>query len=414
MAGNLGMLGFFKYFHFFQQSFAAGAASLGWQVDDLTLEIVLPVGISFYTFQTMSYTLDIYFRKMRACPSLVDYLAYVCFFPQLVAGPIERALGLLPQFERKRTFDPAAATDGCRQMLWGFFKKMVIADRLAIVVDRVYGDGGASGFDVASGPTITFATAVFCFQIYCDFSAYSDIAIGCGRLFGFQLSRNFAYPFFSQSMGELWRRWHITLLTWFRDYVFTPLGGVRGSRGVVVRNVMVTFLLSGLWHGAAWTYVIWGAIMGLASLPEPLSVARRRGRAVRTRLDEPGGPDNVPSLPVLLRMLRTFALFALGLVFFRSPSLAAALQVIERILVDSINPHAWQALSDDIAQGDGRNAILLIVGLLLLEWVQRRHPHPLVLGRLNWCGRWSVYTVVFWSILLFMAGRPHSFIYFHF
>jgi D-alanyl-lipoteichoic acid acyltransferase DltB (MBOAT superfamily) len=177
---------------------------------------------------------------------------------------------------------------------------------------------------------------------------------------------------------------------------------------------MATFLLSGLWHGAAWTYVIWGAIMGLASLPEPLSVARRRGRAVRTRLDEPGGPDNVPSLPVLLRMLRTFALFALGLVFFRSPSLAAALQVIERILVDSINPHAWQALSDDIAQGDGRNAILLIVGLLLLEWVQRRHPHPLVLGRLNWCGRWSVYTVVFWSILLFMAGRPHSFIYFHF
>lgn len=414
IVANLGLLGTFKYYDFFVESARAAAQSLGWTFHPVTLNVLLPVGISFYTFQTLSYTIDIYRKQSRPAGSFVDYLAFVSFFPQLVAGPIERASDLLPQFQRPRTFECAAASDGCRQMLWGFFKKLAIADRLALVVDQVYGAGPVAHFGESSGFMIVFASILFAFQIYCDFSAYSDIAIGCARLFGLQLSRNFAYPFFSQSMSELWRRWHITLLTWFRDYVFLPLGGVRGTPWIVARNVMITFLISGLWHGAAWTFVLWGALMGAASLAEPMRVATRRGRANRVPLDEPGGNRLIPSPPVALRMLRTFAIFAFGSLLFRSPSLGSTLEALQRIAGDVVDPAAYGRLIPELSQPDVIKSVVVVALLLILEWVQRRQPHPLVLDRMPQWGRWAVYTVMLWGAVLYMPNKPVTFVYFNF
>ena len=233
---NLGMLGLFKYFNFFAGSFSHLATGFGWTPGSVTLNIILPVGISFYTFQTLSYSIDIYRGKIRATKNILDYLAFVSFFPQLVAGPIERASHLLPQFEKLRRFDQGLARSGCRLILWGFFKKIVIADRLGVVVDQFYAQP-----ELVSGPLLAFATVSFAFQIYCDFSAYSDIAIGTGRLFGIRLMRNFAYPYFSQSVGEFWRRWHISLSTWFRDYVYIPLGGSQQGSFRRTRNLLATF-----------------------------------------------------------------------------------------------------------------------------------------------------------------------------
>ena len=263
IAANLSLLGIFKYFHFFVDSFQSTASAFGWQVPDTTLEIVLPVGISFYTFQTLGYTIDVFRRKTPACKDFVVYLTFVSFFPQLVAGPIERASAMLSQFQSPRTFESDLATSGCRLILWGFAKKLIIADRLAIFVNECYSDPGSFG-----GPMLALATVLFAFQIYCDFSAYSDIAIGTGRLLGIRLSRNFAYPYFSQSITEFWRRWHISLSSWFRDYVYIPLGGSRHSRPNRFRNLLVTFLTSGLWHGAAWHFVFWGGINGVAVASE--------------------------------------------------------------------------------------------------------------------------------------------------
>ncbi len=232
--------------------------------------MILPVGISFYTFQTLGYTIDVYRRNIAPCRDLTDYLAFISFFPQLVAGPIERASAMLPQFAVKRQFDGDLARDGCRQMLWGFAKKLIIADRLAVLVDPYY-----SQPEAYTGPQLMLATVFFAFQIYCDFSAYSDIAIGTAKLFGIRLMRNFAYPYFSQSVGEFWRRWHISLSTWFRDYVFIPLGGSRCSPARRFANLLITFLVSGLWHGAAWRFVIWGGINGVAAA---MQQSRERAR----------------------------------------------------------------------------------------------------------------------------------------
>ena len=257
LISNLGLLGVFKYFDFFQDSFVAAFSSLGITFQPYVVELLLPVGISFYTFQTLSYTIDIYRRKLEPHDSFLDYAAYVSFFPQLVAGPIERASALLPQFARERSFDAALARDGLRQMLWGFFKKLAIADRLATVVDEIYADPSVMDTEL-----LWTAAICFSFQIYCDFSAYSDIAIGTARLFGFQLTRNFANPYFSQDFVEFWRRWHITLSTWFRDYVYVPLGGNRQGQSRQLLNVMIVFAVSGLWHGAGWNFVLWGVIHG--------------------------------------------------------------------------------------------------------------------------------------------------------
>ncbi|MEX2214429.1 MAG: MBOAT family O-acyltransferase [Phycisphaeraceae bacterium] len=411
VAMNLGMLGFFKYFNFFAESFTAMMRSLGWEVGDVTLKIVLPVGISFYTFQTMSYTLDVYFGKMRATRRLIDYMAYVCFFPQLVAGPIERATQFLPQFTAPRTFDDAEATDGCRQILWGFFKKMIIADRMAILVAKVYGsDGTGVTLDQASGPTVIFGTIAFAFQIYCDFSAYSDIAIGTAKLFGFRLMRNFAYPYFSQSIRQFWQRWHISLSTWFRDYVYIPLGGNRGSSRRLAINLMITFIVSGLWHGASWTFITWGALMGLAIV---VSTWRAR-RAAAAGLAPADRSDTGPAGPRLMRMLCTFAVICLGWIFFRAPTMASATAAVGRVFTDVCTLQGFDSCWELMRSNAGAMIFVLIPLLLAIEWVQRHRDHPLDVGTWPRWARWTLYTVVIWGIILWMPKVRAPFIYFQF
>jgi D-alanyl-lipoteichoic acid acyltransferase DltB (MBOAT superfamily) len=311
LTGNLGLLGFFKYYNFFVDSFIEGFTFLGMPFEARTLNIILPVGISFYTFQTLSYTLDIYRKTFSPTRNLVAFLSYVTFFPQLVAGPIERASHLLPQFLKQRSFDLAKARDGMRQILWGLFKKVVIADSVAHVVDTVVSDPSAY-----SGSELAVAMVFFAIQVYCDFSGYSDIAIGTARLLGFSLMRNFAFPFFSRDWAELWRRWHISLTTWFRDYVYYPMGGSRSatlSRRIF--NVLIVFLISGFWHGADWNYIFWGLTCGLIFIPLMLTHRNRQ------YLDTVAQGKWLPSFKELLQMSVTFGLFVFTLIFFRTDNL---------------------------------------------------------------------------------------------
>jgi len=398
ISGNVGMLGFFKYFNFFGENFQALASSIGWHVDPVTVKVVLPVGISFYTFQTMSYSIDIYRRKMRATTHLTEYLAFVSFFPQLVAGPIERATHLLPQFFRDRVFSDEQARSGCKQALWGFFKKMVIADNLSPIVDAAFSN--PSGYN---GCEMALATFAFAWQIYCDFSGYSDIAIGTGRLFGFELVRNFAYPYFSQSVAEFWRRWHISLTTWFKDYVYFPLGGSRVPRPRMALNVMITFLLSGLWHGASWNFIIWGGLNGLGVLPE---ILRRHSRRTPSEV-----PAENPTAVTFLKMGATFAFVCLGWIFFRAPTLAAAVEAITRIAT------APTAMAGGLlAHADGTDGrVWLALGVLIVaEWVQRRNWHALVFVRWPVPARWAAYTAVAWAVLALGTYGSSPFIYFQF
>ena len=406
LAGNLGMLGYFKYFNFFAASFQAAAASLGWSVDALTLQVVLPVGISFYTFQTMSYSIDIYRGKLRGTTHLIEYLAYVSFFPQLVAGPIERATHLLPQFFKARVFNHDRAVDGCRQMLWGFFKKMVIADNLGPVVDAVFNRPADFG-----GGELAVATVFFAVQIYCDFSAYSDIAIGLARLFGFELMQNFAYPYFSQSLGEFWRRWHISLTTWFRDYVYLPLGGARVSAGRRIFNVQLTFLLSGIWHGASWHFLAWGALSGLAVLPETLSTRRITLRAT----DVPGGETFLPSLRTLGRMLLTFSIVCVGWIFFRANTISDAWLILQRIATGAFQlDSVYLGLMRAQAEPAGNLVFLALAVLVGVEWMQRRLPHPLFLTGWSRPARWLIYFALTGAILYAGSYGTNQFIYFQF
>ncbi len=260
---NLGILGFFKYFNFFTESFAELITLFGFQANPSSLNIILPVGISFYTFQTMSYAIDIYRGQLTPTKNALQFFAFVSFFPQLVAGPIERASRFLPQFAEKKTFDYSKTVSGLRLMLWGFFKKIVIADNFAVLVEQIFDNPTEY-----SGIGILLGSVLFAFQIYCDFSGYSDIAIGLGKTMGFDLMTNFNKPYFSRSFGEFWSRWHISLSTWFRDYVYIPLGGNRVSKARRNLNLMITFLLSGLWHGANFTFLIWGFLHGLMLIIE--------------------------------------------------------------------------------------------------------------------------------------------------
>jgi alginate O-acetyltransferase complex protein AlgI len=402
---NLSLLGFFKYYNFFVDSARGFLGALGWSAPFPTLEIILPAGISFYTFQTMSYTIDVYRGHVKICHHILDYLAYVCFFPQLVAGPIERANRFLPQFLEPRRFDEAIATDGCRQILWGFFKKMVIADNLAPLVDSVYAHP-----DRADGPTLAVATIFFAFQIYCDFSAYSDIAVGLGKLFGFQLMRNFAYPYFSLSVAEFWRRWHISLSTWFRDYVYIPLGGGEGGPLKRARNVMITFTVSGLWHGASWNFVIWGALNGLGILP---TVLARRDRERRKASDTPGGERFFPSFVMIARMAFCFAFICLGWIFFRARTLPEAWTILTKIVTLS-GPAANASRAHFFGPLSARTMVGIIALFVFIEWVQRRRHHPLAIEKLPRLLRQLIYAAVFWSILLLGTYSSGQFIYFQF
>lgn len=402
LAANIGLLGFFKYYGFFVESAADLLATLGFQVHIHTLSIVLPVGISFYTFQTLSYTIDVYRGKSPVCHRIVDYLAYVSFFPQLVAGPIERATHLLPQFMSDRRFDPALAADGLRQVLWGFFKKMVIADNLAPYVDVAFADPSQVG-----APQLALGALFFTFQIYCDFSGYSDIAIGTGRLFGFSIMRNFAYPYFSMSPAEFWRRWHISLLTWFRDYVYIPLGGSRCPAPLKARNAILTFGISGLWHGASWNFIAWGLLNGLAVLPAILAGSRGGRRRVS---DTPGGERDFPLPATVFAILGTFTFAMMGWVVFRAETLADAVVYYQRWLGGAVAD--W--IDPEVQGLQAGTLLLLLAAFVLAEWVQRRHDHVLAVGGLPAWLRWTIYLGLAWACLGWGTFAQGDFIYFQF
>ncbi len=398
---NLGLLGVFKYFGFFAENLRVALATIGVEASPWTLTIVLPAGISFYTFQTLSYTIDVYRGRQAATRSLVHYLAYVSFFPQLVAGPIERAAHLLPQIASPRVFDRTKAVEGCRLILWGLFKKMAVADRMATVVDPAFGNVSAT-----TGPELAFATVCFAFQIYCDFSGYSDIAIGTAKLFGVDLTRNFDRPYSAQSLGEFWRRWHMTLSGWFRDYVYFPLGGSRRGKLRLVLAVIVTFLLSGLWHGASWSFVVWGGLNGLLVLPGMLR--RRKGRDAPD--DAPKGEGATAWPGAFLRRLGTFAVVCLGWVFFRAENLGDALVVLSRMASQTFTAAAYLPLCHATYA-----KALVPLGLLVLgERVARGCPHPFKVDRVPRAFRWAVYTAAFWMTLVLAPASTGEFIYFRF
>ena len=393
LAVNLGLLGFFKYYNFFIDSFIELLTSLNIQASPHTLQIILPVGISFYTFQTLSYTIDIYRGKIEPTRNILAFFAFVSFFPQLVAGPIERARRLLPQFLKERQFEMTRARDGLRQILWGLFKKVVIADNLAPYVEKVF-----SQYETMGTAAIVLGALYFAVQIYCDFSGYSDIAIGTGRLFGFDLMRNFAYPYFSRDVGEFWRRWHISLSTWFRDYVFIPLGGSRViSKSRHMANVMVTFTVSGLWHGASWTFVCWGFLHGLYYLP--LVIFDRRSR----HDDIVAAGRYVPRLKEAFGIMVTLGLVLLAWIFFRADSVTDAFEIISRLRFVGLF---------DIADLSG--GLPYVIGIFLVEWIQRHKQHPLQIEFMPAALRWAVYYLLI--IVIFIEGYTgHApFIYFQF
>lgn len=394
LTANLGALGFFKYCNFFIENFIALFAKIGITLHAAPLKIILPVGISFYTFQTLSYTIDVYRKKLEPVEDPIIFLTYVSFFPQLVAGPIERAKDLIPQFYKQRQFDEAQATDGLRQVMWGLFKKMVIADNCAIYVDKVW----STPIEQVPTTSLWLAALLFTFQIYCDFSGYSDIAIGIARMLGFNLKRNFAYPYFARDIAEFWRRWHISLSTWFRDYLYIPLGGSRGGRWMQLRNTMIIFLVSGFWHGARWTFVVWGALNAIYFLPLLLSGKNRR------YMDTLATDRWLPSLRECWGVFTTFTLTVFAWIFFRAETMGQATHFIKRLfttLPDS-KPNVQPSL------------IVLIVLMLGMEYLQRHKDHGLEIGSQPMWLRWFVYAALFLLWFFFAVLQTNTFIYFQF
>jgi len=387
---NLGLLATFKYFNFFVDGLSDILLTFGMQPDFPTVGILLPIGISFYTFQSLSYSIDVYRGQIKPTHNGVAFLAFVSFFPQLVAGPIERAASLLPQFLAPRTFDVEQAKDGLRQMLWGFFKKIVVADGCASIVNGIFeGD-----VQQTPGVTLFFGAFFFAFQIYGDFSGYSDIAIGCARLFGFKLSRNFAYPYFSRNITEFWRRWHISLSTWFRDYVYVPLGGWRTKTGRF-RNIMITFGVSGLWHGANWTFVTWGILHGLYYIPDIF----RNAKASR----------NEPTLKDWPQMVTTFLLVLVAWVFFRSSSVHTAVAYLYYSVANiTMSPGA-------VLVWTFRSEMAWILLMLVVEWFARKQEHALQVMPAAMALRWAIYLLITIEIMLHTdLQTSHEFIYFQF
>ena len=423
---NLSILGVYKYYDFFAREFAA---LLGIESDFLLLHLILPVGISFYTFQALSYSIDVYRKQIEPTYDIVAFTAFLSFFPQLVAGPIERATNLLPQFQKKRTFDYATAVDGMRQILWGLFKKIVVADNCATYVDTVFADISSQ-----SGSTLLLAAVLFTFQIYGDFSGYSDIAIGTAKLFGIKLMRNFNVPYFSRDIAEFWRRWHISLTTWFRDYVYIPLGGDgrkaspksspegkdlhdidkgslligRAGVGLHLRNTFIIFLLSGFWHGANWTFVLWGAYHALLFVPLLLMGKNRRYRDTVATTTLPDGTIKtkwLPSIKEAGQMLLTFALAVFGWIIFRAENIGQFSEYLCNICSDSL------FTMPDIS---GNNALLMnIMILIVVEWMARMRNHGLDIKHLHPVLRYAIYFGVLFLLFAF-GGQTANFIYFQF
>ena len=391
---NLGTLGLFKYFDFFIGSLDQLSDLFGIELNIRLLHLILPVGISFYTFQTLSYTIDVCRGKLKPTKDFVAFMAYVSFFPQLVAGPIERASALLPQFLKPRHFDLALAYQGLEEILWGLFKKVVIADQCAILVNQVF-----ASQETSPSYMLVLAIVFFAFQIYGDFSGYSDIAIGTSKLFGFRLSRNFAYPYFSRDIAEYWRRWHISLSTWFRDYLYIPLGGSRTTKAKGVRNVFIVFAVSGVWHGANTTFVVWGFFHGLLFVPSLLRGTNKR--YVETIAEG----QRFPSLYEAMRVVLTFTWVGVGWIFFRSESLTDAW-----IFISSLFSNPFQYKTPSIAV---LNMGLLIIAFVWLEWRSRHVTDPFRLIEHKKKLRWlCALGCMLW--VLIGGGNNDAFIYFQF
>lgn len=393
---NLGFLGVFKYYNFFIDSFADLLGLFGLKPHFTTLQLILPVGISFYTFHGLSYVIDIYNDRIKPERNFINYSVFVCFFPLLVAGPIERATHLLPQIKKNRDFDYTKAVDGLRQILWGLFKKVVIADNCATVVNSIFNDTSHQ-----SGSNLVLGAILFAFQIYGDFSGYSDIALGTARLLGIELLRNFGFPYFSRDIAEFWRRWHISLTTWFRDYLYIPLGGSRGTKWMSVKNTFIIFLVSGFWHGANWTFILWGAFHAALFMPL-LIVGRNR---IHTNTVAEG--KLLPTLRELAQMTITFSSVVLGWIFFRATSIHEAFVYLSGIFnysFFSLPTHKITTLS------------VCIVILISTEWMQRTQKHGLAYleCRIRYrFVRWVVYLLIIMSIIQF-GGSSDTFIYFQF
>ena len=397
---NFGFLGFFKYYNFFLENFVDAFSLFGMQINANSLNIILPVGISFYTFQTLSYTIDVYRKKLEPTKDFMAFSAFVCFFPQLVAGPIERATNLLPQFYKKRTFEYHKAVDGMRQILWGLFKKVVIADNCAEFANQIFNNSADM-----NGSTLVLGAIFFTFQIYGDFSGYSDIAIGTSRLFGFDLKQNFATPYFSRDIAEFWRRWHISLSTWFRDYLYIPLGGSRGSTWMKVRNTFAIFLVSGFWHGANWTFIIWGALNAIYFLPLLLTNNNRKNLGVVAE------GKLLPSFRELIAMLTTFTLTVFAWIFFRAENISHAFDYVSEIFSESLLkvPHF----------NNGTNSIptiIFTIVFVLIEWIGRKDKFAIesIFLKQKRPLRYFLYCIIFFSILFWYSGKEQQFIYFQF
>jgi alginate O-acetyltransferase complex protein AlgI len=374
---DLCALGAFKYFGFFAESFSALLEGIGLRADWVTLNLVLPVGISYYVFQNLSYVIDVYRRDMPATRGVVEYATALSFFPQLLAGPITRPRNLVPQLFERRAFDDARARDGLRQVLWGLTKKMLIADNIGVKVDYVW-----ANISRMDGVSLAMAAVLYSIQIYCDFSGYADIAIGTAKLFNLRLSKNFDYPYFSVSVRMFWRRWHITLASWMRDYVYIPLGGSRVAPWRHVFNLLVTFLLVGLWHGADWTFVVWGALHGSYLVVE---------NRLRSRGSPTGGERWHPAAAVLASLV-VFALVTFAWVFFRAPSLGAATEYLV------------QAATRPFGAGDFARfgpMLLLSAALLGYEWLTRGWEHGLAISTAPLPARWAAYVGLCMALLIF-------------
>jgi D-alanyl-lipoteichoic acid acyltransferase DltB (MBOAT superfamily) len=392
---NLGFLGVFKYYNFFAESFGSLLTGFGLSVDLWTLNVILPVGISFYTFHGLSYVIDIYNDKIKPERNFTEYAVFVSFFPLLVAGPIERATHLLPQIKKARTFDYSKAVDGLRQILWGLFKKIVIADQCAIHVNQIFGD-----VESQSGSTLLIGALLFTFQIYGDFSGYSDIALGTARLFGIELLKNFSFPYFSRDIAEFWRRWHISLSTWFRDYLYIPLGGSKGGMWMKIRNTFIIFLVSGFWHGANWTFIAWGFLNALYIMPSIILSTNRNNLEIVAK------NSLLPSFKDLISIIITFCATVFAWIFFRSESIAMALVYIKELFSASIltTPTIFPKIS------------FIFIGIMLcVEWMGRREEYGLKTIGFKWHRffRWFMYVLLIICLFLF-ATKEQEFIYFQF
>jgi len=392
---NLGLLGFFKYFNFFIDSWIDLLGSFGYEQKSVwTLNVILPVGISFYTFQTMSYSFDIYYKKLKPTKDFISFASFVSFFPQLVAGPIERASNLLPQILTKRVFKYEQGVQGLRLILWGMFKKVVIADSLGIRVDRIF-----DNYQTMDGGALLLGLVYFSFQIYCDFSGYSDIAIGTAKLFGIEIMSNFKFPYFSRDIGEFWRRWHISLSSWFRDYLYIPIGGSKGGKWMSIKNIFIIFIVSGFWHGANWTFIMWGLTHALLYIPLFL-IGKNRQYTTNVVAKN----NWFPSIKELFQMGMTFFSTTIAWVFFRSESISDSFNYLI-LMVSKFSIPTYERFGI---------VFVFILVLVVFDWIMRKNErNPINIQ--NKYTRWIMYIVLIYLIIsYFNIIDTTQFIYFQF